>query len=279
MEATADLEDNKPDEETCGDAEKEQGQPSMETTPNPHELPKPDEESILTDAVAKTEKEEGEQEQLMELPPGPDPDKSNLEENGQITNDASSGGGEQKAAVGDGVGGGEGEEREEGEGEGEVSRESGGLQLESGPIEVDVLLHAEEDDLSVFSAEAAEADKALTSNFSSSSRSGSRKKPQSSSSASASSSSSRQRRLSKSSSSALVGSPSLGEVAKASSSTGPGGASSAVCSTASSGSSGVARRVSISSSSGTEANSGGGEKRPRSDKSEVRNVIVCINLC
>ena len=263
MEVTADL-DNKPD-----DAEKEQGQPLMETTPNPDEL---------TDAVAEQERE-GEQEQLMELPPDQDKEAKPESDSGtdQTTNDVSSGGGDQKPAVGDGGegsgGGGEKQEEEE-EGEGEVSRESGGLQLESGPIEVDVLLHAEEDDLSVFSAEAAEADKALTSSSSSSSCN-SRKKPQTSSSAS--SSSSRQRRLSKSSSSALIGSPSLGEVAKASSSTGPGGASSAVCSSTASGGS-SARRVSISSSSGTEAGSsggGGGEKRPRSEKSEVRNDIVC----
>ena len=267
MEVTAGL-DN---EEASGDAEKEQGQPLMETTPNPDEL---------TGAVAEQERE-GEQEQLMELYPDqdketkPEPDLGTDQTTGDVSGNS---GGEQNAAVGDeGGSGGSREERkeEEEEGEGEVSRESGGLQLESGPIEVDVLLHAEEDDLSVFSAEAAEADKALTSSSSSSRSGSSRKKPQTSSSAS--SSSSRQRRLSKSSSSALVGSPSLGEVAKASSSTGPGGASSsAVCSSTASGSS-SARRVSLSTSSGTEAaSSGGGEKRPRSEKSEVRNDIVCL---
>ena len=52
----------------------------------------------------------------------------------------------------------------EGGGEGEVSRDRESVPLESG--EVDVLLHAEEDDLSVFSAEAAEADKAFTSSSS-----------------------------------------------------------------------------------------------------------------
>ena len=255
LEVTADLDKlAKPDEETSltsGDVEKEQQQPLVETTPNPDELAKPDEESNVT---AKQGKEDEQQEQLMDLPPDPDEQAKLDLETGQTTSDVGSG--EQKAAVGGG-----GEEQE---GEGEVSRESGGLQLESGPIEVDVLLHAEEDDLSVFSAEAAEADKALT--LSSSSSSSRRKKPQSSSSLTSASTSSRQRRSSKSSS-ALV-SPSLGEAAKASS-TGPG-ASSAGSSTASGSS---VRRVSISSSSGPEATSsggGGGEKRPRSEKSEVR---------
>ena len=54
-----------------------------------------------------------------------------------------------------------------GEGEGEGSRERESSLLDSGPVEADVLLYAEEDDLSVFSAEAAEADKAFTSSHSS----------------------------------------------------------------------------------------------------------------
>ena len=249
----------KPDEETSQtscDAEKEEEQHSIEVTANPDKLATPDEETSLTSGDAEKEKEEGQQ-QLVDLPPDPDKETSQ---------------------TGDGSG-----EKKEGEGEVEVSRESGGLLLESGPIEVDVLLHAEEDDLSVFSAEAAEADKALTLSSSSSTR---RKKPQTASSSSSSTANSRQRRSSKSSL-ALV-SPSLGEarVATSYSSSGPS-ASSAVSATAS-GSVGN-RRVSVSSSSGTEAASGGGggEKRARSEKSEVRIIlydfsvfiVYCMTLC
>lgn len=242
---------------TSGVAEMEEGQPSLATAPNSDELAKPVEESSLTDAVAEQEKE-GEKEQLMELPPDPDRQAKPDLEGGQTTSDVGSSGEKEAARGGEGR-----EEREEGEGE--VSRESGGLQLESGPIEVDVLLHAEEDDLSVFSAEAAEADKALTLSSSSRSR---KKPPQTSSSASTSaSSSSRQRRLSKSSSSPLVGSLSLGEA----SSTGPG-ASSAVSSTAS----GTSRRVSVSGPEAAVSSGGGGEKRPRLEKSEVRETEFSV---
>ena len=159
------------------------------------------------------------------------------------------------------------EEVGKGEGQVEVSRESG--LPESGQIEVDLLLHAEED---VFSAEAAEADKALT--LSSSHTTGSRRKPHphhhpqlpspSSSSVPSSSTSLSVRRSSKSSSN--VSTP-LDNV----SSSAAGGTSTTAVSGSSSS---VARRPSSSSCGAGEASSLTGEKRQRPDKSEVRKCIL-----
>ena len=163
---------------------------------------------------------------------------------------------------------GETEEGGKGEGQVEVSRESG--LPESGQIEVDLLLHAEED---VFSAEAAEADKALT--LSSSHTTGSRRKPHphhhpqlpspsSSSVPSSSTPSLSVRRSSKSSSN--VSTP-LDNV----SSSATGGTSTAA---ATGSSSSVDRRPSSSSCGAAEASSLTGEKRQRPDKSEVRQWIL-----
>ena len=168
----------------------------------------------------------------------------------------------------------------------EVSRESG--LLESGQIEVDVLLHAEEDDLSVFSAEAAEADQALT--FTSSHSTGTRRKthssphhrprqqlpspPSSSTAPSSSSSSSMTRRLSTSKSSSNVVSPPLDRGHVVSSS---GSSASSAAATSSSG-----RRASLTGSGNAAAGEvppgTNGEKRPRSEKNEVRWSLSPLSL-
>ena len=146
------------------------------------------------------------------------------------------------------------------EGEGEVSKESG---LESGQIEVDVLLHAEEDDLSVFSAEAAEADKALT--LSSSHSTGGKRKPQQPSSSNASASSVSSRRASKSS---LSAGSSLDKARLV-----PSGSSTVAAAAAAASSSTATARRAASSSSGLEASSTSGEKRPLQERSEVRGGV------